>query len=256
MDFITEKINNCVLGKFHIIFCGQAGFVFVNNAGEKLGYDLYLSDKVESDENSIGYKRLLPRIIEPSNLTLDFIVASHFHLDHFDYDSMSELMNGDKTTLYCPKDCNSYIEKLGLKKEQIRIISSNSKIKAGDFSLSFVSCDHGTLAPDAVGAVIECDKKRIYIVGDSCLRLDYANKIKKLGKINILIAPINGAFGNLTEKDAVELVSFLKPRAVIPCHFGMFADHGGNPGIFLKLMKEKNPDVEVMLMQYGEHVVL
>ena len=121
-------------------------------------------------------------------------------------------------------------------------------IVIGDFDIRFVNCDHGTGAPDAVGVVVNVDGKTIYEAGDTCLRLDRTDEIPH--PLDILIAPINGAYGNLNEKDCSLLASVLKPKITIPCHYGMFASHHGDPGKFYEIMTANN--LPFYILQQGE----
>ena len=122
--------------------------------------------------------------------------------------------------------------------------------------LDFVDCDHGKGAPDAVGLVLTVDDKRIYFAGDTCFRRDIAQSIASKYKIDVLIAPINGAFGNLNEEECAELANIIKPSITIPCHYGLFASHGGNVGLFYKIMTEKYPQIGFKLMAFEEKLVL
>ena len=126
----------------------------------------------------------------------------------------------------------------------------------GDFNILFTPCDHGTLAPDAVGVIVEVDGKKIIEVGDTCLRLDYADEFKQYGPFDVLIAPINGAYGNLNETDCVTLAGALRPKLTVPCHYGMFASHGGNPRIFHENMIERYPDLKYTFMRLGEFLTI
>ena len=47
---------------------------------------------------------------------------------------------------------------------------------------------------------------------------------------DILIAPINGAFGNMNDEQATDFCEIIMPKLMIPCHFWNFAEHGENPG--------------------------
>ena len=68
-------------------------------------------------------------------------------------------------------------------------------------------------------------KKRIYAVGDSAYR-DALIHEKTIGA-DLVILPINGAFGNLNETEAAFLAKNLQAGTVIPSHFWNFAEHGG-----------------------------
>lgn len=78
----------------------------------------------------------------------------------------------------------------------------------------------------------------------------------KKGKLDILIAPINGAFGNMNEKECAEFADAIKPALTIPCHYGMFASHGGNPGLFYDIMMNQYPENKFIIMAQGERITL
>ena len=103
-----------------------------------------------------------------------------------------------------------------------------------------------------MGVVLHADGKRIYEAGDTCLRLDRTGEIKT--PLDVLIAPINGAYGNMDSDECAELAEALKPAVTIPCHYGMFASHGGDPGKFIELMKEA--DLPALIMTPGEGICI
>ncbi len=232
---------------------GQAGFIIKSSSGQLLGIDLYLSDCVERLEGHAGFKRLLPQILDSTDLDFDVIVCTHPHWDHFDVDSVPEfLRNGAK--VFVSVDCEKLIRQLQLNYygNQITYIKPGDSFECGDFKLLFVNCDHGTGAPDAVGVVVFVDDHVIYEVGDSCLRLDRASEIPY--SLDVLIAPINGLFGNMDSKDVAILSKKLNPAITIPCHYGMFASHGGDLKSFYDTMTEQK--LPFLLMKQGEQYKL
>jgi len=234
-----------------IIFLGQAGFLIENKDGKWLAIDPYLSDCVERVEpNHIGYKRLQPKMFRPEDLDLNVLVCTHYHRDHYDIDSVPTMMQNKKTKLFCPKDCLQDTVVQNLDKGRVNIIEPGISAEIDGFSIHFINCDHGDGAPSAVGVIVETDGKRILEVGDTCLRLDRVGEYKNFGDIDVLIAPINGMYGNLDAADCVKLSDALCPRLTIPCHFGMFADHRGSPADFIKLMSETKR--KFLLMAMGE----
>ena len=52
----------------------------------------------------------------------------------------------------------------------------------------------------------------------------------------------------------MKLAEALRPGLTIPCHYGMFASHGGDPGRFIELMKETG--LKTLLMTPGEKYTL
>lgn len=248
----AEKVLTSKPGKTCIFFSGQAGFIIKSSSGQLLAIDLYLSNCLERTEGHEGFKRLLPRILEPEELVFDVIICTHPHLDHFDVDSVPGLISNNKTKLFCSLNCDKFVREMSLDyySSNISYVKPGDEYVVGDFSIFFVNCDHGDGAPDAVGVVIKVDDKTIYETGDTCLRVDRINEIPK--PIDLLIAPINGAYGNLDEKDCVILSEKLKPKVTIPCHYGMVASHHGDVGKFYEMMTEKK--LPFYLMSLGEEV--
>lgn len=253
---IVQSILNAELGKVHIISIGQASFIIKTPTGKLIGIDIYLSDFSERDEGHIGFKRMLPKILGAKDIVFDYLIATHPHSDHFDYDSMFELMDNGHTKLFASKNCQVLSHALGLHEDRITYITPGDIIAYDDFILNFVNCDHGESAPDAVGVIVSTGGLNIYETGDTCLRLDRISELLNIGKIDVLIGPINGAYGNMNEKDLSQLSKALEPSLTIPCHYGMFASHYGLPGIFMKHMKELCPFNKYLIMTQGEILTL
>ena len=232
-----------------IFATGQAGFIIKSKSGQLLAIDLYLSNCVERLEGHKGFKRLLPQILSASDLTFDIVICTHPHLDHYDIDAVPEMISkGAK--LYCSVACEKLNKQMlmGYYDHQITYIKPGDHHVVGDFDITFVNCDHGTGAPDAVGVVVKVDEKTIYEVVDSCLRLDRVNEIPQ--PLDVLISPINGMYGNMESEDTAALAEALKPTVTIPCHYGMFASHGGDLKRFYDVMTEKK--LPMLIMQQGE----
>lgn len=249
-DIISDQNNTS------LIFIGQAGFILRNKSGKLLGFDLYLSDCVETLEDHIGFRRLLPKILKPKEIIFDLLISSHHHYDHFDYDSMYELLDNDKTKLLAAEDCEELVGRLNINENKVEYIKPFDSKEYDGFKIDFVNCDHGESAPKAVGFVITVDNKKIYYAGDTCLRLDRVDEIKRIGHIDIMIAPINGAYGNLNESECVKLFEVVNPKYVIPCHYGMFKSHGGDIEKFVKLMKQNGHFNNVIVLKQGEQYII
>lgn len=254
-DFAT-RVLSAPNGRPVLFSVGQAGYIIKSSSGQLLAWDLYLSCCGERLEQSIGFKRLLPEILSPRDLVFDTVIASHPHFDHFDPDSMPGLMADRRTKLFASAECRALSEKYMLDDSRITYVRPGETYHTGDFSVAFVNCDHGTGAPDAVGAVISVDGLKFYFAGDTCLRLDRTEEILSQGPIDVMIAPINGAYGNLDEHDCALLSKALCPRLTIPCHYGMFARHGGNPWLFMQHMLTECPENKYVLMCMGEELPL
>lgn len=236
--------------KSNLTFAGQAGFILESENGYRVGIDLYLSDCCE---RFFGFKRLMPYIFEPKELALDLLVATHAHYDHFDIDSVPTILNNPKTHMVCAYDVKDEALKLSLDDSSFTYLKIDDVFQNENIKIKAMRCDHGELAPDALGLLITVDGKKIYITGDTAYREDYF-KNPELSDLDVLILPINGAFGNLTEIEAAKAASLINPRLTVPCHYWNFAEHGGNPLIFADAMKEKG--LSYLLMRAGEVIQL
>ena len=251
---IAQRIRgmNVPESSLGIIFMGQAGFILKSPNGQLLGVDLYLS---RCCERYFGFKRLMPQLLLAGEIEFDAIVASHAHYDHFDVDSIPELLANNRTHLYMAADCVEECQRLGIKEEKYTVLEKGKSVKAGDFQVLPVPCDHGELARDALGLYITCGTKSFYLAGDTCLREDIASDISKL-PVSLAAAPINGAFGNMDAKDAARFFSILQPQCCVPCHYWNFAQHLGDPNEFLEEMKKQAPSIPVLLLCPGEEIYL
>ena len=235
-----------------LTFAGQAGFIIQTKSGYRIGVDLYLSDCCE---RYFGFKRLMPYIFNASELNLDLLIATHAHYDHFDPDSVPIIMSDKKTHLLLAFDAMNEAGRLNLDSKRITYIKEGNTFKNSDVTVKAMPCDHGKDTPFAIGLLITVDDKSIYIAGDTAYRVDYFlnNELKDL---DVMIMPINGAFGNMNEYEGARAVDIVKPKLAIPCHYWNFAEHGGNPAIFASEMKDKYNNHNFILMRPGETICL
>lgn len=169
---------------------------------------------------------------------------------------MPKLMANGKTLLFCAYDCEEDVKNLGIDESRVTYVKPGDHHKVGDFDLHFVHSDHGTGAPLAVGVLITVDGKNILEVGDTSLHLEWKNEYLQCGPLDVLIAPINGAYGNLNEQEQVTLTQTLQPKLTVPCHFGMFASHGGHPGLWRELILKQLPNQKFKIFTMGEAIVV
>lgn len=256
MESFCEIVWSAPPGRTYLFSVGQAGFIIKSSSGRLLGIDLYLSDFSQRDEGHIGFKRMLPKILGTTDIIFDYLICSHPHSDHFDYDSVKELMDNNHTVMFASKNCQPLSVSLGINQSRVIYVSPGDNAIVDGFKLDFINCDHGTGAPDAVGVIVSVDGKRIMEAGDTCLRLDRAGEYLSQGPLDVMIAPINGAYGNLNEEECAKLSATLKPKLTIPCHYGMFASHFGLPGKFMEYMKQLCPDNQYTIMTQGEQIII
>lgn len=260
MNSTTKQLRETVLqdGHLAVIYLGQAGFAFKDSSGCVVVVDVYLSDVVN---RVFGFKRMVPAVIRPEDLDADFYLSTHSHLDHLDTDSLPVVARCKKTFFIGAPDCENVYTEHKIPSERYAVIHQGEKRDFAGFSVRGCFADHGELAPDALGMLLDFQGIRIYHAGDTCYAPD---QIKKsiCSEIDILIAPINGQFGNLTAHEALELAMILKPKWVIASHFWTFLEHvgedgKGDPATFLKESKTllENTGIQPIVMAPGETLI-
>lgn len=243
-------------GSLAIFWISQAGFVYKTPSGTVAYVDPYLTDCVHRLYPTYGYgfKRIMGTPIEPQEVDADLVISTHSHPDHFDLDAMPTLLKNPRIRFVGAPDCRAEYEKVGVPAERLTILAEGQTIRFGDLSITGVYADHGELAPDALGVLLTVGDVKVWQVGDTAYRPDKWKSQFDAG-VDIIIPPINGAFGNLNGVEAARLAHDAGAKVAIPCHFWMFVEHNGNPAQFMDACKEYAPEVTPLLMSQGERFV-
>ncbi len=245
---IEKKISSDSLA---IFWLGQAGFVFKTPDGKIIYIDPYLSDCVD---RAHGFKRLMSTVIEPGEVTADFIISTHQHLDHLDIDTIPIIAKNSKAKFIGPSPCMEKCLELGVDKKRLIEIKCGDEIKLGNIRLIGVFADHGELDPEAIGMVLDFQFTRVYVTGDTAYSPDKMGKVISL-KPEIIIPVINGAFGNMNPEEAALLTRDVHAKVAIPCHFWMFAEQNGDPMAFIEACKKYAPNATPVLISQGKEYI-
>jgi L-ascorbate 6-phosphate lactonase len=252
---LSGKIKDLKVEKDEIalFYLAQAGFC-IKTAGSKIIIiDAYLSDAVE---RLFAFKRMIPSVIEPEEVDADLYISTHSHADHLDPDTLPEIAKNKKTFFIGSPDCEELYRQNNIPGESYCILKLNEEWKGKGVSIKAIYADHGDLAPDAAGMLIDIEGIKIYHAGDTCFAPD---KIKASlnSDVDIMIAPINGQFGNLNASEACLLAKAILPKVIIACHFWMFLQHvsvggKGDPTTFLKESEKLPREIKALVMAPGE----
>jgi L-ascorbate 6-phosphate lactonase len=255
MSAFADKVRKTKVGagELAIFWISQAGFVYKTPAGKVFYVDPFLSDCVHRlyPDFGYGFRRIMGTPIEAHEVEADFVVSTHSHPDHFDYDAIPVMARNPDIHFVGATDCRAEYEKVGIKSDRYTIFEEGQTIELGDLSLTGVYADHGDLAPEALGVVLSVGDIRVWQVGDTAYRPEKWQSVFDLD-IDVIMPPINGAFGNLDGVEAAKLANDAGAKVAIPCHFWMFVEHNGDPAQFMEACKEYAPDVQPRLMSQGE----
>jgi len=166
----------------------------------------------------------------------DLILVSHEHFDHCDPGSISALSK-EGTEIVGSKGA---IDKLGRGKalapgEKITVKGVEVKAVPAYNINKFRAPGEPFHPPQSkmCGFVFVVDGVKLYHAGDT----DNIPEMKELEKehIDIAMLPISGTYV-MTEEEAAEAVKAIKPKIVIPMHYGTLEGIGGDPEKFKNLV--------------------
>lgn len=150
------------------------------------------------------------------SVKVKYIFITHSHWDHFSLDDIRKVVT-EKTKIICPKSMKGDVE--NMLKNDIIYVEPNNVYSFGDICFeTFPSYNiDKPFHPKAnlwVGYNINIGNSTVAVVGDS----DNTPELRKI-KTDILLVPVGGHY-TMTVQEAAELTNTIKPKKVIPTHYG------------------------------------
>ncbi len=113
-----------------------------------------------------------------------------------------------------------------------------------------VQAFHTATRGSPTGFILYGEGKGIYHAGDTTVFRDM-ELIRELYRPNVALLPIGGYY-TMGSREAAKAVELLKPDVVIPMHYGTFPVLASSADEFVKLAKERAPEVKVVVLGVGE----
>jgi L-ascorbate metabolism protein UlaG (beta-lactamase superfamily) len=183
--------------------------------------------------------------------SVDVMLCTHGHFDHIG--DAVEIAKNCKPIVVSIPELGHWLEKKGVK--QVSAMNKGGTQTVGDIKVTMVHADHSCGITDgdqivyggeACGYVIEFSNGvKIYHAGDTNVFGDMAI-IRDLYVPDIAMIPIGDHY-TMSPREAAYACSLLKPKTIIPMHFGTFPVLTGRPGDLQKLA----PAVEIVEMKPG-----
>lgn len=178
-----------------------------------------------------------PYEIEGAHEPADLILITHAHYDHCDRKSVDALKK-PSTVIYGPDAVSHNIP-------GVKVIREGMRFTALGISVYVVAAynpekpyhPRGT----GVGYVVTVGGAKIYHAGDT----DIIPEMKSLAKegIDVALLPIGGTM-TMSETEASEVVALIKPKKVIPMHYGKVVKADTQ-----KFKKMVDNDAEVVILE-------
>ena len=230
-----------------IRWLGQAGFEITSPTGVRIVIDPYLGD---SCMELVGFKRMMPAPMTIEDFAADALLISHEHPDHLDIDLMRTLSKKKAFPVYGNASCKAALTDAGIDADLLNLVAVGDVFTVGDVEITVVPCDHGTQCIDPFGFLLKTGGVCIYFAGDTAYSPELLQPAIQ-ERPDIALLPINGMYGNLNSEQAVKLATDMGCKLLIPCHFWMFVEHGGDP-LWLKQHADEVSEMKIVFLAPGE----
>jgi L-ascorbate metabolism protein UlaG (beta-lactamase superfamily) len=234
------------LNGIKITWLGHATFLIETPGGKKVIIDPWVTGNPATPADKKSFDRI------------DVVLCTHGHSDHIG--DAAELAKKYNPTVVGIYELCGWLQKHGAK--QIAPMNKGGSQKVGDITVTMVNAFHSSGVEDGssvvyggepCGYVIEfANGVKIHHAGDTCVFGDMAI-IHDLYQPDVAMLPIGDRF-TMGAKEATYACRLLKPKTVIPMHFGTFPMLTGTAEQFGQELKAAGLNVELVTMKPGETV--
>ena len=242
-----------------VFWYGQAAFKITSPGGKTIMIDPWilqnpLTPPALKDLDAIG--------------KIDVLLVTHAHTDHIA--DAPEIARRQKIPMYAPADLNATLATLGvLPAAQLpRFNKSGTITPAPGIKVTAVKAEHSSVylwnnpatgkteahpGGEPMGYIIELENGfKIYHMGDTGLFGDM-KFIAEYYKPDLVLIPIGGNFTTAPADAAYAVREWLKPKYVVPMHYGANPFGRGTPEEFQKALGEL-PGTKVFPIKPGEKI--
>jgi L-ascorbate metabolism protein UlaG (beta-lactamase superfamily) len=215
----------------HLTWLGHATFRIETPGGQTIIIDPWIMNNPACPPSEKKVKKV------------DTLLVTHGHGDHIG-DAVEVIKEHGPLVVAIPEMCG-WLEKKGARKTSM--MNKGGTQKVGDIKVTMVHADHSCGIQDGDQMIYggEAVGVKIYHAGDTNVFGDMAI-IRELYAPEIVMLPIGDHF-TMGPREAAYACNLLKPKTVIPMHFGTFPVLTGSPAELKKLVT----GIEILVMKPG-----
>ncbi len=212
--------------------------------GTKVIIDPFLSESPTAD-------------IKPDEVEADFILVTHGHGDHLG--DTIDIAKRTGATVVAPYELASYCGAQGIEVHPMHIGGGYDfpwgrvQLTIAHHGSALIGEDgHSIYLGNPCGFLLKVQEKCIYFAGDTGLFLDM-KLIGDRNRLDLAILPIGDNF-TMGVDDAVTAAEYLKPKVVIPMHYGTWELIDVDPQAFADGAEKVG--VKAVVLEVGESYTL
>jgi len=187
---------------------------------------------------------------------IDAMSITHGHGDHM-ADAVT-LAKKFKPTVVCNYEIHLYLSKKGVQNTSPMNKGGTQEVAGVKFTMVHATHSSGiedggqiVYGGEACGFVITLeDGTKIYNAGDTAVHMDM-QLIGELYRPDIALLPIGDLF-TMSPREAAVAARMLKPKYIVPSHYGTFPALSGTPDQLRDALKEQHVNAEVIALRPGE----
>ncbi len=160
-----------------------------------------------------------PYRLPPGQPPADVLMVSHDHSDHLSGDDIAKIRTKDTVVFASPPAAKKLAP-------PVTALAPGQRAQHGQLSVRAVPAYNVNKfrspgvpfhprASQHVGFVFEVDGRRFYFAGDT----DVIPEMDEIGPVDYAFLPVSGTYV-MTAEEAAEAVRRIRPRVVIPMHYG------------------------------------
>ncbi len=245
-------------GKVGIVWFEQSHFSLRTADGPLVHVDPYLSRTV-SPENFIHAKPL----VEPGEAVADLVFLTHDHGDHTDPDTLVPIAkNRPHCRFFGSEDSRKRCLEAGIDETRLVRIAAGDRFEESGVEVIATYAEKTGDEDDTphLGFILRFSSTAtsIYITGDTRPGIDvYRSKLRSVAGLRpeVLIVPINEGYNNPGPGGASEIVEYVDPKVIVPCHYGCFKNNTIDPERFLGILPEVYRG-RTRLLDRGGHLIV
>jgi L-ascorbate metabolism protein UlaG (beta-lactamase superfamily) len=234
------------LDGIRITWLGHATFLIETPGGKKLIIDPWITGNPRTPDSHKSFDRI------------DVILCTHGHGDHIG--DVADLAGKHNPTVVGIYELCAWARKKGA--QHTAPMNKGGTQKVGDIKVTMVNANHSSAIEDGgemiyggepCGYVIEFENGlKVYHAGDTNVFGDMAI-IHELYKPDVAMLPVGDIY-TMGPCEAAYACRLLKPKAVIPMHWGTFPALTGTPDELARRLREGGMQTEVIAMKPGETI--